>query len=63
MNRSTVVSGDSYVLTVHLPDGFRVKEAVVTGEKAEIANQKETATVRIVSPATRTVAWTLTFAQ
>jgi hypothetical protein len=55
--RSTVVAGDPYVLTVHLPDGFKLKDATVTGEKAEITNQQETATVRIVSPATRAFGW------
>jgi len=61
--KSAVVVGDPYVLTVHLPDGFRLAGAEVAGEKAEIANQRETTTVRIVPSATKTVEWTMTFAK
>jgi hypothetical protein len=60
--RSAVVVGDPYVLTVHLPEGFRLKSAEAGGEKAEFANQKETATVRIVPSATKTVEWRIEFA-
>ena len=60
---SKVIAGDPYVLTVHLPVGFKLKAAAVAGEKVEIANQQETATVRIVPSATRTVAWEMTFTQ
>jgi hypothetical protein len=49
------------VLTVHLPQGFRLKGAEVSGEKAEVANQQETATVRIVPSVTKTVEWKLAF--
>ncbi len=59
--KSAVVSDDPYVLTVHLPAGFRLKSVEVKGEKAQVANRKETATVRIVPSATTTVAWTMTF--
>jgi len=59
---SKVVIGDPYVLTVHLPAGFRLRSAEVTGETAEIANQDETATVRIVPSATKTVEWKMNFA-
>jgi hypothetical protein len=55
--KSAVVAGDPYVLTVHLPHGFRLKGAEAGGEKAEVANQQETATVRIVPSATRTLEW------
>ncbi len=58
---SAVVAGDPYVLTVHLPDGSRLKSAKVAGRKAEIKNEGETATVRIVPPATATVKWEMTF--
>jgi hypothetical protein len=61
--RSAVVSGDPYVLTVHLPKGFRLTGAEVGGEKLEIANQAETATVRIVPAATKTVEWKIDFAR
>jgi len=60
--RSAVVVGDPYVLTVHLPEGFTLTAAQVAGEKVEIAGQTETATVRIVPTATRTVEWKMTFA-
>ena len=40
-----------------------LKNAEVAGEKAEIANRNETATVRIVPSATKTVDWKVTFAQ
>jgi hypothetical protein len=61
--KSAVVSGDPYVLTVHLPLGFRLTSAEVSGEKAEIANGQETATVRIVPTATRPVEWKMTFGE
>ncbi|MCX6996929.1 MAG: alpha-galactosidase [Kiritimatiellaeota bacterium] len=61
--KSAVVVGDPYVLTVHLPEGFKLAGAVVGGEKAEVANQKETATVRIVPSATRALEWKMTFAK
>jgi len=61
--KSEVVADDPYVLTVHLPDGFRLKSAEVSGEKAEMANQKATATVRVVPSGTKTVEWKMTFAK
>ena len=61
--RSAVVHSDPYVLTVHLPAGFRLASAEVGGEKVEIAHQLETATVRIVPTATRTVEWKTTFSK
>ncbi|MCX6996836.1 MAG: alpha-galactosidase [Kiritimatiellaeota bacterium] len=59
--QSAVVSGDPYVLTVHRPAGFRLKVAECAGEQAASANQAETATVRIVPSATKTVLWKLHF--
>ena len=61
--KSAVVAGDPYGLTVHVPAGFKPAGAVVGGGKVEIANQKETATLRIVPPATRTVEWSIKFAK
>ena len=61
--KSAVVVDDPYVPTIHLPDGFRLESAEVGGEEVEIANQEETATVRIVPSATRTVQWKMTFAE
>ena len=59
--KSKVIVDDPYVLTVHLPDGYRLKSAEVGSEKVKVANQKETATVRIVPSATKTVDWKMTF--
>jgi len=58
---SGVVVGDPYVLTVHLPDGFRLERADMGAGKAEVARQNETATVRIVPAATGTIPWKLRF--
>jgi len=60
--RSAVVVGDPYVLTVHLPAGFRLETATVGGESVKTANQGETATVRMVPSTTGTVEWKMTFA-
>jgi len=60
--KSKVVVGDPYVMTVHLPDGYGLKSAEAGGEKTEFENQKETATVRILPSATKTVEWKMTFA-
>jgi len=51
-----------YVMTVHLPGGFRLESAEASGEKVGLANQAATATVRIVPSATRAVQWEMTFA-
>lgn len=59
----SMAGGDSHVLTVHLPESFRLQGAKVICENAELAEQKETATVRIVPSATETVDWKLTFAE
>ena len=61
--KSAVVGGDPYVVTVHLPQGFRLQAVEVGSEKAEFANQQETATVRVVPSSTRTVEWKLKFAK
>jgi len=59
--KSAVVVGDPYVLTVHLPEGFRLESAEVGDEKVEFAGQKEIATVRVVPSATKTVQWKMKF--
>ncbi len=59
--KSAVVVGDPYVMTIHLPEGFRLENAEASGENVEFASQKETATVRIVPSATKTVEWKITF--
>jgi hypothetical protein len=61
--KSAVVVGDPYVRTVHLPEGFRLESAAVGDEKVHFANQKETATVRIVPSATKALEWKVTFAK
>ena len=61
--KSKVVVGDPYVLTVHVPEGYRLTKTSVAGEKVETATQKETVSVRIVPSATKSIAWTLTFAE
>jgi len=58
---SAVVVGDPYVLTVYLPGGSRLASARAAGEKAEIANQRETATVRIVPSTTGRIPWKMNF--
>jgi len=60
---SAVIVGDPYVMTIHLPEGFRLESAEVDGEKVEFANQKEIATARIVPSATKTVNWKIDFAK
>jgi hypothetical protein len=59
---SAVVKGDPYVLTVHVPRGFKLESAEAGGAKTEVVHQNETATVRVVSPATDDTPWTLHFA-
>jgi hypothetical protein len=59
--KSAVVVGDPYVLTVHVPPGFRLAEAVVEGEKVEVVNQEDAAAIRVVPSATKTVSWEIKF--
>jgi hypothetical protein len=42
---------------------FALLAAIVAGEKVEIANQTETATVRVVPSATKTVEWAIGFSK
>ncbi len=59
--KSKVVIGDPYVLTVYLPDGFRLESPGVSGEQAKIANWREIGTVRMVPSATKEVEWKMRF--
>ncbi|MFW6107184.1 MAG: hypothetical protein ACOC8A_00690 [bacterium] len=59
--KSSVVVGDPYAITVHLPRGFRLHGAQVGDEKVALAHQERTATVRTVPSATKTVEWTVRF--
>ncbi len=61
--KSKLVIDDPYVMTVHLPNSFRLEAAEVDGAKAEIDNGKEIATVRIVPSATMKAEWEMAFAQ
>ena len=61
--RSAVVGGDPYVMTIHLPEGYRLKTAEVGGEKVETKNLPRTATVRITPAASKTVGWEIKFAK
>jgi len=61
--RSSVVIDDPYVMTVHLPEGFRLQGAEVGGEEVEFANREETGTVGIIPSATKTVEWRMAFAK
>jgi len=61
--KSAVVVGDRYVMTVHLPQGYRLKTAEGGGEKAETENMLHTVAVRIIPSATETVNWTIRFAR
>jgi hypothetical protein len=60
--KSAVVANDPYLLTVHLPDGYRQVTVEVPGEKVALALRQTIATIRIVPPATKTVAWKVNFA-
>ena len=60
---SAVIAGDPYALTVHLPQGYLLQAATVSGEKVELAKQKDIATVRVVPAATKIVAWSIRFAK
>ncbi len=59
--RSAVVAGDPYMLTVHLPAGFKLKTAGINGEKVRITNQTGTASVRTIPSATKNIEWKLVF--
>ncbi|MGB2820153.1 MAG: alpha-galactosidase, partial [Phycisphaerae bacterium] len=61
--RSAVVKGDPYVLTIHLPEGFRLTSAAVGGEKVGTKQLTQTAEVRITPSATKTVEWKIEFAK
>ena len=61
--RSAVVGGDPYVMTIHLPEGYRLQTAEVGGEKVETKNLPRTATVRITPAASKTVDWEIKFAK
>ena len=61
--RSAVVKGDPYVLTIHLPDGYRLKSAEVDGEKAAVKALPHVARVRITPAASKTVDWRIRFSR
>ena len=61
--RSAVVKGDPYVMAIHLPDGFRIRNAKMADEKVETKRQTRTAEVRMTPSATKTVDWKIEFAK
>ena len=61
--KSAVVVDDPYVMTVHLPDGYRLTDATMDEAEAVIENRKEIATVRIVPVTTKTVRWKMKFSK
>jgi len=60
---SAVVAGDPYVLTVWLPEGYRLERAEMDGRQVQIGRRGPTATVQIVPKETGTVQWKLRFAR
>jgi len=59
--KSSVVIGDPYVMTIHVPDGYRLDSAEVTGEKVATKTLAHTVTVRITPAASKTVDWKIRF--
>jgi len=59
--RSAVVMGDLYILSVHVPAAYRLKSAVVSGEKVETRVEGTVASVRIVPSATKALDWRIQF--
>jgi len=59
--RSAVVVGDPYVLTLYLPDGYRLGSAEVDGEKVRTEVTAPTASIRFTPSATKLVNWRITF--
>ena len=61
--RSAVIVGDPYVLTVHVPEGFRLEGAKVDGKRVEVERSPQAAAVRMTPSATKTVDWEIRFAK
>ena len=57
------MSGDPYVMTVHLAEGYRLEAAEVSGEKVDTDIAAPVASVRITPSATKVVEWKMTFAK
>ncbi|MCP5520489.1 MAG: hypothetical protein H7A46_02930 [Verrucomicrobiales bacterium] len=60
---SSVVVDDPYVLTVHLPDGFRATSAMVDGSPGQTEARDGTVALRLRPRVTGEVHWTIVFAQ
>lgn len=60
---SKVVAGDPYVITLHVPAGFKLKTAEAADNEAKSTTKGETATVTIVPTATGTIDWQVAFAK
>jgi len=60
---SSVVKGDPYVMTIYVPEGFRLKAAEADREDVETENLSHAAIVRMTPSATRAVKWRIAFAK
>ncbi len=58
---SAVISGDPYGLTLHLPKGYRLTNAVIGDGPCRVVDQAETVAVSTVPSATTTLTWKMTF--
>lgn len=61
--KSAVVRGDPYVMSVHVPAGYRLGSAEFGGEKVEARVEAPVATVSLVPAATKVVSWRVGFAK
>ena len=59
--RSAVVAGDPYVLTIYLPEGYRLRSAQAVGLEARASVSGPVASLRLASPTTRVVDWQVNF--
>jgi hypothetical protein len=58
---SSVVKDDPYIMTIHVPEGFRVKTAEADGKDMETQNLNRTAIIRMTPSTTGTVSWKISF--
>lgn len=55
--RSAVVEADPYAITIHAPDGFRIRGATIDGAEAPVRREGRIATLTFTPKATGTIAW------
>ena len=58
---SGVVADDPYVLTVHVPAGWKPAAATIDGREVAVAADGQTAAIRLVPGATGDVEWSVSF--